>query len=194
MLKSDIIAFFDSRAETWDAEMIKSDEIIETILDNAKASKGMNILDVACGTGVLFPYYLKRDAAVTGIDISPKMAEIAAEKFSAEPMVNVVCGDVEEYNFDRKFDLIVVYNAFPHFADPRCLIGRLAELLKVGGRLTVAHGASRETIDGHHKGEASKVSTGLMSAEQLKSLFDEVLETELVISDSRMYQVTGIKR
>lgn len=34
----------------------------------------MRLLDVACGTGVLFPDYLARGASVTGIDISPEMA------------------------------------------------------------------------------------------------------------------------
>ena len=75
MNKQDVIAFFDRCAPAWDAEMIKSDEIIGTILDNAEVAAGMDILDVACGTGVMFDYYLKRGAAsVTGIDISPEMA------------------------------------------------------------------------------------------------------------------------
>lgn len=52
----------------------------------------MDVLDVACGTGVLFPDNLKRCVeSVTGIDISPEMARLAAEKF---PQVQVICGDV----------------------------------------------------------------------------------------------------
>ena len=96
--------------------------------------------------------------------------------------------------FDRQFDAIVVYNAFPHFPDPRKLIKTLASLLKEGGRLTVAHGASREAIDNHHKGSASKVSNGLMSADSLKKLFEPYLQVEIVISNDRMYQVSGVKR
>ena len=71
MDKKDVIAFFDRCAPTWDAEMIKSDAIIGKILDNAEVGPEMDVLDVACGTGVLFDYYLQRDvASVTGIDIS----------------------------------------------------------------------------------------------------------------------------
>ena len=110
MEKSDVIAFFDRCAPDWDAGMIKSDEIIGRILDNAEVSEGMDVLDVACGTGVMFPYYLARGvASVTGIDISPEMVKIASEKFAGEKKVRVVCGDVEDYSFDRKFDRIVVY-------------------------------------------------------------------------------------
>lgn len=195
MQKSDIIEFFDRCAPTWDESMIKSDAIIGKILDNAEVCEGMDILDVACGTGVMFPYYLQRGAAsVTGIDISPAMAKLAAEKFTGEPRVSVICGDVEDASFSHKFDVIVVYNAFPHFPDPQRLIRTLAGLLKEGGRLTIAHGASREAIDGHHKGAASKVSNGLMTADKLKRLFESHFDVEVVISNRHMYQVSGVKR
>ena len=195
MEKKDIIEFFDRCAPTWDAGMIKDDRIIGTILDNAEVGANMDILDVACGTGVMFDYYLERNvASVTGIDISPEMAKIAAEKYAAEENVQVVCADVEEYSFGKKFDRIVVYNAFPHFPYPKRLLKILAGLLKEGGRLTVAHGMSREAIDGHHKGAASKVSNGLMSAEELKRIFDAHFDVEVVISNRHMYQVSGVKR
>ena len=195
MNKKDIVEFFDRCAPSWDAELIKSDVIIGKILDNAEIEAGQDILDVACGTGVMFPYYLERGAAsVTGIDISPEMARIASAKYADSETVRVLCGDVEETAFDRKFDRIVVYNAFPHFPNPQRLIKILAGLLKEEGRLTIAHGASRAQIDNHHKGPASKVSNGLMSADSLKSLFDPYFEVEIVISNSRMYQVSGVKR
>ena len=195
MEKKDIIEFFDRCAPTWDAEMIKSDVKIGKILDNAEVGPGMDILDVACGTGVMFDYYLQRGvASVTGIDISPEMAKIATEKYALEDKVRVICGDVEEFVFDCKFDRIVVYNAFPHFPYPKRLIKILAGLLKEDGRLTIAHGMSREAIDGHHSGEASKVSNGLMSADSLKRIFDAHFDVEVVISNRHMYQVSGVRR
>ena len=195
MNKQDVIEFFDSVAPDWDAKMIKSDGIIEQILDNAEIEEGQDILDVACGTGVMFPYYLQRGAAsVTGIDISSEMVKIAEGKFSGEPRVQVICGDVETLKFGRKFDRIVVYNAFPHFPKPKRLIKILAGLLKEDGRLTVAHGQSRETIDDHHNGPAGKVSSCLMRAENLKKLFDPHFTVEIMVSNSKMYQVSGVKR
>ena len=195
MEKKDIIEFFDRCAPSWDAQMIKNDKIIETILDNAEVEAGMDVLDVACGTGVMFPYYLQRGvASVTGIDISPEMVKIAEEKFAGEEKITVFWGDVEEYAFEKKFDRIVVYNAFPHFPQPKRLVRTLAGLLKENGRLTVAHGQSREAIDGHHKGSAGKVSNGLMEAAGLKKIFDSYFDVEVMISNSRMYQVSGVKR
>ena len=43
MDKQDVIAFFDRAAATWDAEMIKSDTIINRILDNAEVGEGMTV-------------------------------------------------------------------------------------------------------------------------------------------------------
>lgn len=189
----EVIAFFDRLAPDWDAEMIRSDEIIAAILDKAEVSAGKDVLDVATGTGVLIGDYLARGvASVTGIDISPNMARIAQGKYPQEN-VKILCGDVERTDFDRLFDCIVVYNAFPHFPDPARLIAHLASLLRPGGTLTVAHGMSREKIDAHHLGAASRVSNGLMPAEELSAIFAAHLTVTAVISDDRMYQVVGKK-
>ena len=189
----EVIEFFDRLAPGWDADMVRNDAIIGTILDNAGVTEGKDVLDVACGTGVLIPDYLKREvASVTGIDISPRMAEIAKTKFP-QPEVTILCGDVETTDFGKQFDCIVVYNAFPHFPDPERLIARLSGLLKPGGTLTVAHGMSREKIDAHHHGAASHVSNGLMRAEDLAAIFEKHLTVTTVLSDGRMYQVVGRK-
>lgn len=195
MIKTEqVIEFFDRLAPGWDADMVRREDVIAKILDNAEVSADKNVLDVACGTGVLIPDYLARGvSSVTAIDIAPAMAQIAREKFAHQPGVTVFCGDAETADFGRKFDCIVVYNAFPHFPDPRRLVRRLAELLAPGGVLTVAHGSSRETIDAHHLGCAQHVSNGLMPAADLAEIFAEVLEVTTVIEDDRMYQVAGEK-
>ena len=95
---------------------------------------------------------------------------LRAGKFSGEPRVTIICGNAENTAFDRKFDRIVVYNAFPQFPNPKRLIKTLSALLKESGRLTIARGASRETIDAHHSGSARKVSNGLMHAEEPANL------------------------
>ena len=126
MNKREIIAYFDARAPEWDARMVRSDSKIAFILDAAGVRPGVSVLDVACGTGVLFGDYLARDAArVTGVDISPEMARIAVSKLR-DPRVEVLCGDVEELALPRRYDCCVVYNAFPHFAHPARLLARLS--------------------------------------------------------------------
>lgn len=191
MLKEDIIEFFDKCALEWDNEMIRDDKIINMILDNARVEAGKDILDVACGTGVLIPDYLARNVkSVTAVDISQNMVRITESKFRQEN-VKVICADVETAKFEHKFDCVVVYNAFPHFSEPEKLIRILTSHLKEGGILTVAHGMSREKIDKCHKGAASKVSNGLMSEQELAEIFGKYLSVVAKISNEEMYQVVG---
>ena len=188
----DVIAFFDRLAPDWDAGMVRDEAVIARILDLGGVVPGAAVLDVACGTGVLIGDYLRRGAAsVTAVDISPKMAEIARSKFVGDPRVTVRCGDAQEMDLGS-FDRILVYNAFPHFSDPRRLFGNLSRQLKPGGRLTVAHGMSRERINAHHRGGASCVSNGLPTAEDLAALLAPFVMVDQVISDESMYLISGV--
>lgn len=193
MKKKDIIEFFNSCAESWDTNLVHNNEIINIILDHANVCEGSDVLDVACGTGVLFQDYIERNVnSVTGIDISPEMAAIAAKKFSAGN-IKVICGDAEKMKMDKKFDCIVVYNAFPHFPNPEMLIGNLSSMLKDGGILTVAHSMSRKMLEQHHSGKAKNISQPLMDENELAEVFGRYLTVTVKISDSRMYQVAGRK-
>ena len=187
---SDVRDFFGKLASSWDEGTVRDERVIETILDNAGVSTGSEVLDVACGTGVLIPDYLKRGASsVTAIDITPEMADIAKEKFPQDS-VEVICGDAVEYEFGREFDCAVVYNALPHFNDPERLVYRMARTLKKGGFLTIAHGMSRERINAHHH-NVMNVSRHLMPAEELAEIFGRYLTVTTVISNDDMYQVAG---
>ena len=189
MTKHDVIEFFDKCAPTWDAEMIKSDEIIEDILNRAGIREDTRVLDVACGTGVLFPYYAARGADVCGIDISPEMVKIARANF---PDIETLCADALEISFDEGFGAVMVYNAFPHFPEPFDAIRALSSHLKPGGVLTVAHGMGRDMINRHHEGAASRVSRKLMKASSLAEIFNEFLDVIAVVDEADRYIVCGI--
>ncbi len=193
MNTSEIIEFFNEHAKTWDACMVRNDRIIGEILDCGGVTKDKCVLDVACGTGVLFPDYLKREVqSITGVDISPEMVKIAKGKFK-DSKVEVICSDVQELEFKEKFDCVMIYNAFPHFPEPEKLFAHLCKCMKENGRITVAHGMSRERIDAHHRGGASKVSCGLMPANELAKLMSKWFDIDTVISDDEKYIVAGKK-
>ena len=191
MDKNEIIDFFDKLAHCWDEGNLRNEEVIAEILQKGGISKDKKVLDVACGTGVLFPDYIRLGADVTGIDISPEMVNIAREKF---PDIKVLCGDASEAEIENDFDAVMIYNAFPHFIDAKKLIRNLADKLIVGGRLSVAHGISEKELEKCHSGSAKNISVPLLKKEVLAEMMSSWFDVDVLISDDRMYMVSGVKR
>lgn len=187
-----VAAFFDQRAETWDAHSSPREDVVSTILDAAGVTRGVSVLDVGCGTGVLFPYYLARSAAgVTGVDISPAMIAQAKAKFGSDPRVKLLCGDASEAALELH-DVCVVYNALPHFQSAQALIDALSKALVPGGRLTIAHGDSRQVINARHTSGASEVSRDLMPASELAELFYPLFRVDALHDAEDYYLVSGV--
>ena len=192
MDKETIRDFFNNFAPQWDNEPIAEKEIIDTVLDNGDIKENVDILDVACGTGVLFPYYLERKVkSITAVDISPEMVKIAKSKF---PQADVICGDAENFTFPHQFDAIMIYNAFPHFPEPEKVIENLSKHLKSGGKISIAHRLSKKELDEVHMKSAGKVSNILPECEELAEMLKPYFNVDIMISNDKMYQVSGIKR
>ena len=192
--KADVIEFFDQMAATWDDDQIRDMDKINAILDYAGVKAGVDVLDVACGTGVLIPDYLDRGVKkVTVVDISSEMIRIAKSKFD-DNRVAFFCSDIEEFRLPDLYDTCMIYNAFPHFVNPASLIKCLCDKLRVGGRLTIAHSMSRKQLDSHHSGAAKKVSMGLMHEDELAKLFEGFFDVDVKVSNDQMYVVSGVKR
>lgn len=194
MDKKEIAAFFDSYASSWDSDMIKEQWKIDSILDVAEISEGKAVLDVACGTGVLISDYVVRKVGrCVAVDISRNMIDIAKSKFQNHENLEFVCADAETFDFGEKFDSIVIYNAFPHFADRRQLFENLSAHLEDNGRITVAHSMSREALIKHHSGKAGKISTVLPEADELAEIMSPYFEVDVKISTEQIYIVSGKK-
>ncbi len=201
MDKKEIKEYFDKMAADWDSLDETDADIVNVILDNANVRGDVRVLDVACGTGVMMPFYIERGVLqITGIDISPEMTGIAREKFAEHiesGRIRIFTGDIEsvdeipDFPCDEKFNRVVLYNAFPHFPDSKKIVNVLCGFLGEGGILTIAHGKCREKIDAHHKGHASHISNGLMSIEDLERLLPDGLEIINKVSDSKMYQIVA---
>lgn len=116
---------------------------------------------------------------------------VAKEKF---PDIELICADAEEYVFEKKYDSVMIYNAFPYFPCPQKLIRNLAEALKAKGRLTVAHGLSKKELEKCHSTVAKDVSLPLPSKEKLCEIMSELFDMDVMISDEEKYIVSGLKK
>lgn len=196
MNKTAIIEFFDRLSKDWDKNQIVEKTKIEKILDVANVKENSSVLDIACGTGVMVPFYLERNvSSVLGVDISGEMISIAEEKFKNFDNVSFIRGDADSISFENKFDCCMIYNAFPHFINPDMLIKNLTDSIKTGGTLTVAHGMGKKTIDSHHSNVASEVSCGLIHQDELELIFLQSGYHNITkIATEEIYIVSGAKK
>lgn len=73
---------------------------------------GPSILELGCGSGRVASFLSNLGYEITGIDLSESMLSVAREK---SPSVNWLCGNMQDFKIDKKFDMIfVAYNTFLH--------------------------------------------------------------------------------
>ncbi len=87
----------------------------------ADCSGARRILDIGTGTGILALMMAQRypDSEIFAIDIDPQVLEYAKLNFANSPWAGrivAVQGDFRRYEFDRKFDCIVVNPPYFHNA------------------------------------------------------------------------------
>ncbi len=93
----------------------------------------MNILDLGCGTGLGARLYQSFAKSLTGVDVSSKMLEKAAEKniYSRLDLFDML----QEWEFPQKFDLIYSSDVFVYFGNLDTIIRSAASYLVNGGIL-----------------------------------------------------------
>lgn len=187
-----IADFFDALADRWDELCFHAPEKINYILEQTTLHKGLRILDVGCGTGVLEQYLLTyAPVHITGIDLSSRMIEEARRKY-ATPIVDFRCMDIMDLK-DEKFDYIIAYSVFPHFEYPDQVIDHLANLLIPGGELVICHSEGRESINGHHNKQANRISFGLPPAREVAALMEPYFHIDAMEDSDQLYMVSGIR-
>lgn len=100
---------------------------------------GKEALDAACGPGVLARVMKDRGARVTGIDLSPRLIQMARDQ-DPDGMIDYRVGDLAEPHPDLegRFDAIGSYLALNDVARYREFARTLASLAKPGGRIALA--------------------------------------------------------
>ncbi|MGD8922336.1 MAG: methyltransferase domain-containing protein [Candidatus Zixiibacteriota bacterium] len=180
--------FYDELAQEWDLMFTSEDlERLHNLVERFNVKPGMDIVDVGCGTGILFDI-LRREVGekgtVTGVDFSIQMARQAHRNFPF-PNVNVVDADVTALPFrDNSFDMAVSFSAFPHFSDKAKALSEIFRVLKPGAKLHIIHlQSSKELSEIHHQIGGVVERDELPSEDAMRSMLRGSGFSEVVVDD-----------
>jgi len=181
-------AFFDKLAAEWDLMFTAVDlEFLSYIVDGLEVSEDLDVLDIGCGTGILFDMLRRKvgsNGSVTGVDFSFEMAQKAHWNFPFHN-VNVVDADAVTLPFaDSSFDIAVAFAAFPHFSDQRKALDETHRVLKANAKFYIIHlSSSKEISEIHQKIGGVVENDGIPAAEKLKEMFTNSQFTDISIED-----------
>jgi ubiquinone/menaquinone biosynthesis C-methylase UbiE len=144
--------FFDALAPKWKASLSVDDA---TFLASAlhmfdtPESAGRRVLDLGCGSGVLFPFYCRWE--IVACDISAEMLKRSKEQAPAN-VVEFVQADAHRLPFpDDAFARVAMLSMLPHADDPERVLRECLRVLAPGGTLSVVHLTSAAHINGVHE-------------------------------------------
>ncbi len=120
------------------ADVAGGDVLFELIqLMNIKP--GSELLDLGCGYGRLFPYFMEKGARVCGVDVSPRMLAEAEKTFGDHADVELHLMNAEELNLpDQMFDYIVCYGVFDALEYHYEALAEMSRHVHPGGRILVS--------------------------------------------------------
>ncbi len=181
--------FFDYHAADWDKYC--PPEVIEKAKDVLAAlpiKSGDTILDLGCGTGILYPVLQdinRGDGLVYAADFSRKMLSRAS---LAYPAGFLICATSNQLPFRNScFDQVIAFAAFPHFSDKMQVCREVYRILKSAGYFYVVHLLSSEEIKEHHYHAGEEVKNDMLPAE---SEFRKML-TDAGFGDAAIEDRTG---
>ena len=123
------------------------------LLRTAALQPGEQVLDVACGTGVIARLAAERvgpTGSVTGIDVAPDMIEVAkATAATPAPPIDWHVGDATSLPFpDGSFDAVLCQMGLMFIPDRVAAVREMRRVVKPGGRVVVSTpGAVQPTFE-----------------------------------------------
>lgn len=134
-----------------------------------------DVLDLACGDGVLSEMLASHARSITAVDVSPTLIEAAQGRLKPYSNVRLLEGDMHALPLEAKaFDLVFLMHALAYTRNPQAVLAEAARVLRPGGRLVVAtlnahtHKATIEAYDHVNLGIAPPALKKLLESAGLR--------------------------
>lgn len=185
-------------AEAYESLHVPSlfEEWAPRVLDAADVVAGHNVLDVACGTGILARTAMDRvgpSGSVVGVDPNPGMLAVAKR---LDARIDWRSGTAEDLPVeDHSFDRVVSQFVMMFFADPERAVEEMVRALVPGGHFSIAvwdslentpaYSREVELLDrmaGEHAANALRAPFVLGSSPSLVDLIEQASGCSVVVS------------
>jgi SAM-dependent methyltransferase len=141
-----------SPAEIYERAFVPAvfEPLTRVVLERARPAPGEDVLDLACGTGIVARHVARLvgpEGGVTGVDLRPGMIAVAEavgtgsgdESGAGSAAVTWLVGDAERLELpSSSFDLVVCQQGIQFFADRVGALREVRRVLRPGGRLVAA--------------------------------------------------------
>ena len=132
-------------AEKWRAKSaVLGSAVTEALVEYAQPRPGMQVLDLACGTGepgISVAQRVGPEGHVTAVDLSAELLELASRRAKGKGLENFSTQQADAHQLpfaDRTFDLATCRFGVMFFADPERALMELRRVLKAGARACFA--------------------------------------------------------
>ena len=111
-------------------------QTVAAMLDAARVTRGMRVLDVCCGPGMLAAGALERGAEAIGLDFSPEAVELARKLV---PNGRFERGDAQALPYPAaSFDAVLCGYGLMHLPEPAAALREMLRVLRSGGRAALS--------------------------------------------------------
>lgn len=186
-------ARFEAMADRWDAQRERGtrDGAVLRGLDLVAPLDGRVVVDLGCGTGLLETHLVPRlsGGRVVAVDYAAAMLDRARARCPSAA-VDWLCADVHDTGLpDSCADVVLCFDAWPHFDDPDRVAAEMARWLRPGGRALVWHDIGRARLAQVHAGAGGAVAHDVLPpvGELAGLLARHGLETVLAEEDEASY-------
>ncbi|MBI5443126.1 MAG: class I SAM-dependent methyltransferase [Deltaproteobacteria bacterium] len=184
---------FDALAPRWNS--LKPDEAVVAGVERGLALlgriAGADVIDLGCGTGRLEGVLLPQlgEGTIVAVDFSPAMIS-QASGHCKDRRVTWLCRDVLETGLAASSaDVVLCFDAFPHFQDGGGVLREVARWLRPGGAFLLWHDVGREQLARvHHRAGPAVENDLLPSVGDLAALAAAAgLEAEIAVENESSY-------
>jgi ubiquinone/menaquinone biosynthesis C-methylase UbiE len=129
--KRGIIRRYDTTAHIYDKRYTEEQASkIKAALQNIETKTLGLVLDVGCGTGILFDYVANSAQTIIGVDVSRKSLLEAKKRAEKYPNVHLVLADADHVPFrERSFNCVFALTLIQNMPDPAATLN---EIILVG--------------------------------------------------------------